>query len=59
MAQTYLGGIKDYCKNAILVINKFHVVKALNEAIDEVRKVEWRKVDGDEKVSYSNDSRSK
>jgi len=49
MAQTYIGAIKDYCKNAILVIDKFHVVKALNEAVDEVRKVEWRNVDGDEK----------
>jgi len=49
MAKTYIGAIEDYCKNAILVIDKFHVVKALNEAVDEVRKEEWRAFDGDEK----------
>jgi transposase len=49
MAQTYIGAITDYCKNAILVIDKFHVVKALNDAVDEVRKEEWRNVEGEEK----------
>lgn len=49
MAKTYIGAIKEYCKNAILVIDKFHVVKALNEAVDEVRKEEWRSVQGDHK----------
>lgn len=49
MANAYLGAIKDYCKQATLVIDKFHVVKALNDAVDEVRKQEWRHVEGKEK----------
>ncbi len=49
MARTYIGAIKDYCENATLVIDKFHVVKALHEAVDEVRKEEWRNMEGDEK----------
>ena len=28
-----------------LILDRFHVVKALNEAVDEVRKEEWRKAD--------------
>ncbi len=28
--------------HATLVIDRFHVVKALNEAVDEVRKERWR-----------------
>jgi transposase len=31
------------------VIDRFHVVKALNEAVDAVRKEEWRSLEGDEK----------
>lgn len=49
MAQAYLGAIKDHCPDAKLVIDKFHIVKALHDAMDELRKEEWRKVDGEEK----------
>ena len=31
-----------------LVFFGFHIAKALNESIDEVRKEEWRKASGDE-----------
>ena len=51
MAPTYVGAITDYCKNATLVIDKFHIVKALNDAVDELRKEEWRLLEGDEKKS--------
>ena len=51
MAPTYVGAIQDYCKNATLVIDKFHIVKALNDAVDELRKEEWRQLEGDEKKS--------
>lgn len=44
MSQTYIGAIKDWCPRAQLVIDRFHVVKALNDAVDEVRKNEWRKL---------------
>jgi len=43
MSKAYIGVIKRYLVNATLVIDHFHIVKALNEAMDEVRKQEWRK----------------
>ena len=45
MSQAYIGAIKHHCPNASLVIDRFHLVKALNEAVDEVRKEEWRALD--------------
>jgi transposase len=44
MSQAYIGAIKHHCPNAQLVIDRFHLVKALNEAVDEVRKEEWRQL---------------
>lgn len=49
MSRAYVGAIKDYCPNATLVLDRFHIVKALNEAVDEVRKEQWRKVEKDER----------
>lgn len=42
MSRAYTEAIKFHCPNATLVIDRFHIVKALNEAVDEVRKEEWR-----------------
>ena len=42
MSQAYIGAIQAHCPNATLVIDRFHVVKALNAAVDEVRKEQWR-----------------
>jgi len=44
MSEAYLGAIKHHCKNAELVLDRFHVMKALNDQVDEVRKEEWRKL---------------
>lgn len=49
MSETFIGAILDHCPNAKLVLDRFHVVKALGEAMDEVRKEEWRKVTGADK----------
>jgi transposase len=49
MSKAYLGAIEHWCPQATLVIDRFHVVKALNEAVDEVRKEEWRNAEGDDK----------
>jgi transposase len=49
MGQAYIGVIKKCLKNTTLIIDRFHVVKALNEAMDEVRKEEWRKVEKSDK----------
>jgi len=42
MSAAYVGAITDHCLNATLVLDRFHVVKALNGAVDEVRKEQWR-----------------
>lgn len=45
MSRAYTEAIKHHCPNATLVIDRFHVVKALNQAVDEVRKEQWRALD--------------
>ncbi len=47
MSRAYTGAIQHHCPNATLVIDRFHVVKALNQAVDEVRKEEWRTLDAE------------
>lgn len=47
MSLAYTEAIKHHCPGAKLVIDRFHIVKALNEALDEVRKEEWRGLDVD------------
>jgi transposase len=50
MSRTYIDAIKQNCPNATLVLDRFHIVKALNEAVDEVRLEEWRQLKpGDER----------
>jgi len=49
MSETFIGAIKEHCPNAKLVLDRFHIAKALNEAVDEVRKEQWRNVSGDDK----------
>jgi transposase len=49
MANAYTETIKDHCPNVKLVIDRFHVVKNLNEAVDEVRKEQWRELEGEQK----------
>lgn len=49
MSQTYIGAIEQHCPNAKLVLDRFHVAKALNEAVDEVRKEQWREASKDER----------
>jgi len=44
MSDAYIEAIKAHCPNAKLVIDRFHLVKKLNEAVDEVRKEEWRRL---------------
>ena len=45
MSETFIGAIESWCPKAKLVLDRFHIVKALNAAVDEVRKEEWRKAD--------------
>lgn len=49
MSETYIGAVLDHCPNARLVLDRFHIAKALSEAMDEVRKQEWRTATGAER----------
>lgn len=49
MSQAYIGAIEHHCPNVTLVLDRFHLAKALNDAVDEVRKEEWRKASGAER----------
>ncbi len=44
MSDAYIEAVKAHCPNAKLVIDRFHIVKKLNEAVDEVRKEQWRQL---------------
>lgn len=49
MSRAYIGAIEAHCPNVTLVLDRFHIVKALNEAVDEVRKQQWRQAAADER----------
>jgi len=49
MSQAYIGAIETHCPNAKLVLDRFHIVKKLNEAVDQVRKEQWREASVDER----------
>jgi transposase len=49
MSQAYIQAIKEHCPNATLVIDRFHIAKALNSAVDEVRKEQWRQLGADDR----------
>lgn len=42
-AKTYISSTKEYATNALIVLDRFHAVKKVNEAIERVRKDELDK----------------
>jgi len=42
ISKGYINALKENCPGIQIVLDKFHIVKALNEALDSVRKDEWR-----------------
>lgn len=42
-AKTYISSSKKYAVNALIVLDRFHATKKINDAIDQVRKNELRK----------------
>src|SRR6266550_6529260 len=42
MSPAYQSGVKETCRNAQVVFDKFHVIKNANEAVDKVRGAEIR-----------------
>lgn len=49
MWDPYISSIKEHCPNAAIVFDKFHISKKVNEALDSVKKAEFRKADSDER----------
>ena len=49
MSAAYIGAIEHHCPDVTLVLDHFHIVKALNNAVDEVRKEQWREASVDER----------
>ena len=49
MSRAYISAIEAHCPKVTLVLDRFHIVKALNEAVDEVRKQQWRQASADER----------
>ena len=52
MSQAYIGAIEEHCPRAMLVLDRFHIVKALNDAVDEVRKEQWRLASAEDRRLY-------
>jgi transposase len=52
MSEAYIGAIKTHCPNATLTLDRFHMVKALQEAVDEVYKEAWREADREDKSFF-------
>ena len=49
MWDPYIASIKEHCPKADIIIDKFHVVKKINEALDTIRKQEFQKADEEER----------
>ena len=45
MWKPYLNVIKSSLPNALNILDRCHIVKKLNEAVDEVRKEELKKIE--------------
>jgi len=45
----YKSVVEKFCPYAVIVYDKFHIVKNLNEAVDEVRREETRKAEAEKK----------
>lgn len=45
MWDAYIASVKEHCPHADIVFDKFHVSKKVNEALDSIRKSEFRKAD--------------
>jgi transposase len=43
MWDPYIASLKKHCPNVQIIIDKFHLIKKVNEALDEVRKDEFAK----------------
>lgn len=52
MSATYIGAIQEHCPHATLVLDRFHVVQALNKAVEAIRKEQWRQATQEDRRFY-------
>lgn len=52
MSPAFISGVKEHFPNASLVFDKFHVMKLMGEAVDEVRRAEAKTTDVLKKTRY-------
>ena len=52
MRAAYANLVEEYARNAQILFDRFHIVKHLNEAVDEVRRSEMRRLVGKEKAEF-------
>jgi transposase len=52
-ARGFLSSVKQHAKNALIVLDHFHVKSYLNDALDTVRKEELRKARNDKKTDLA------
>jgi transposase len=52
MWAAYVNLVKEYAPQAKILFDRFHIVKHLQEAVDEVRRSEMRRLTGQEKVTF-------
>jgi transposase len=45
MWDPFIASIKEHCPNAAIVFDRFHISKKVNEALDSVRKAEFKNAD--------------
>lgn len=57
MWKPYLKVIKKKCVNALNILDRFHIAKKFNEAVDEVRRDEIKKLNEDGEENVLNKSR--
>ncbi len=50
MWDPYIKAVKEQCPNTQLIFDKFHVVKKVNEALDDVRRKEFAKAADEERI---------
>jgi len=52
MWRIYLAAVREKLPRAIVIFDRFHVVRHLNYAVDEVRRESWRRLTGEEKSAF-------
>lgn len=48
MSQAYISAVRSVVSHAQIVFDRFHVQKLVNEALDETRREEWRRLRADD-----------